>query len=324
MSSNNSTPILIPIKSIDFDNFIEKFKKEMDIYFNKINKSKKKEEMINHNKNIIKNIIKNKIYSKKQIKDIQILYEILDKREILDEVVNKRNEMYINKLHKNKNKIKISECNTYKIDKKNIISSRKWDNRSYDLVSKKGKKYFCKNISLFHKRYDSSYKVLNLLETKGLEDKIKYFNKLNKLSFIPKIIELIIIKKKNIINEIKIISEYVIGKNLMEYLKKNKLKKTDKDKLKKQIHDKLNKIYKLGIFVADPYRSIIIDNKKNINIISGFYGNIGENNWFINELDNLINHNGKYHYENNEFVNLTYVIINNMLNKNIIKFKNKK
>ena len=110
----------------------------------------------------------------------------------------------------------------------------------------------------------------------------------------------------------------------MEYLKKNKLKKTDKDKIKKQIHDKLNKIYKLGIFVADPYRSIIIDNKKNINIISGFYGNIGENNWFITELDNLINHNGKYHYENNEFVNLTYVIINNMLNKNIIKFKNKK
>ena len=46
--NNNKNSIIIPIKSIDFDIFIEKFIKEMNIYFNKIDKVKDQNKMINN------------------------------------------------------------------------------------------------------------------------------------------------------------------------------------------------------------------------------------------------------------------------------------
>lgn len=317
-NSANKNSITIPIKSIDFDKFINKFKIEMNCYFNKLDKAKNQNKIIESNKKIIKNILDNNKFSKKQIKDIKILYDILEKRDILNDVVNKRNEIYINKLKKLK--IKITEKNTYKIVKKNIIKQRLWDKRSYNLVSKNGKQYFSKNISLFYKNFNSLYKTLNLLENLDIESKIKTIIKLNKLKFVPKIVEIIIIKKNNIINEIKIISNYVKGTILQDYLKKNKLKIKDKDILKNKIHEKIKKINDIGVNTIDILwkRGILIDNKKNVHILTGFNSDI----YTKKNINVMINSNGKYYMKFNSISNnLTYVILNNMLKKKIIKFK---
>ena len=270
-------------------------------------------------KKMINQLVKKKVFTKKQIKDIQILYDILEKRDIIENIINKRNELYINKLKKYK--IKITDNNTYKIVKRNVVKKNSWNDIKYDIVKKNNKEYFCKTIPLYKQQDNLPYKKLTYLSGTNLLNKVKIYHQLNKISFVPKIIEVIIIKKKNFISEIKIISNYIKGSNLTDYLKKTKLNNKEKEILKNKIHKKLEvlKKNKISFDNFSLRHGIIIDKKKNIYILSGLFTR--DDKWVIRSMNSFINSNGSNYFGPFVYYDLAYVIIYNMLNKKTIKFK---
>ena len=319
-NKNNNKPIIIPIKAIDFDKFITKFKKEMNVYIDKLKKSKNYNNNLDSNKKVIDKLINDKKFSKKQLKDISILYDILDKRDVIDEIINARNKLFIKKLQKMKFNIKISEENTYKLKKKNIIKSIKWKNKSYDLLEKNGKKYFSVNQDLYFNDYDS-FKKLRLISDINIMEKLKIYKKLNKFTFVPKICEIILIKNKDVINQIKIISKYVEGHDLKSYMSKKKLNKKQKDDLKKKIHEKINKLSNLCVNVDVWNNGVVIDKKNNIHILAGL--NTINTHYSKYNVNHIINTNGYKTKKNTMYIKNypVYTVLNNMLNKKIMQFK---
>ena len=215
MSSNNNS-IKVPIKTLDIDKFVKMFCDEMSLFFDNLNKSN------NYNRNV--NAMMNKLklesndVSKKQIKDVKILKSILKQRNIIDEVIHNRNNLFIKKIKKEG--VKVSDDNKYKVVKKNTLPKNKWRGRNYDVLKKGTKMFFSINIELEQHNYNNGDKRITLLETTNILDKIKFYKKLNGINFIPKIVELLLIRdKKNKIKEIKIISDFIKGTTLENHIK---------------------------------------------------------------------------------------------------------
>jgi serine/threonine protein kinase len=257
--SNNC--IKLPIKSLDFDKFVKMFTDEMKITFDNFHKSK------NHNKNVkileesLRKNMKTSI-TKKQLKDIKILKTILKERDILDKVIHQRNKLFLKKLKSTG--VKISDKDTYKTVKKSVIKGEKWKPRQYDLMKKGSKLYFSVNIDLNKIEFGNTTKSITLLEDTNILDKLKFYKKLNNISFIPKIVEVIIIYKNENINSIKVVSEYVKGITLKKHLSKKKLSYEKEEQLKKNIMKHFATLKSKGLRYGSYSMGddIIIDNNK--------------------------------------------------------------
>jgi hypothetical protein len=263
--ANNS--IKLPIKTLDFDKFTKMFADEMKLTFDKFYKSS------NYNKNVntlmadlTSNLKKkNSKLSKKNLKDLHILKSILKERDVMDQVIHNRNKLFLKKLKKSG--VKVSDEDTYKIAKKSIIKGLSaWKPRQYDLLKKGSKLFFSVNINLNVKHYGDSSKKITLLEDTNILDKVKFYKKLNSISFIPKIVEIVVLYKKGNIDGIKIISDYVKGMTLDDYLKKKKLTNAKQTDLKKNIMKKMDVLKQKGFKYGswNMGQDIIIDNNHKI------------------------------------------------------------
>jgi hypothetical protein len=258
--SNNT--IKLPIKTLDIDKFTKMFTDEMKLVFEKFHKSS------NYNKNVnglMNNLKKNSSnLSKKQLKDIKILKSILKERDILEKVIHHRNQLFLNKLKKTG--VKVSDKDTYKVAKRSIIKGSTWNPRQYDLLKKGSKLYFSININLNVKNYTNSSKKITLLEDTNILEKVKFYKKLNNISFIPKIVEIVILYKKGNVDGIKVISDYVKGMTLSDYLKKKKLSDSKQIDLKKNIMKKMEALKQRGFKYGswNMGQDIIIDNNHKI------------------------------------------------------------
>lgn len=259
--SNNA--ITLPIKTLEIDRFIKLFKNETNIKFEKLHKSK------NHNKNIKSlkaELMKNMStkFTKKQMKDIKILKTILKERDVSTEVIHHQNKLFLKKLKKAG--IKVSDENTYKMVKKSALKRDQWRARTYDVLKKGSKMFFSVHIDLNQKGFNSQKKI-TLLEDTNILEKVLFYKKLNNISFIPKIVEIIIVyNKSGNIDGIKVISDYIKGLTLEDYLKKHKLTYNKEATLKKNIIEKFNVLKKKG-FRYGSYnmgKDIIIDNNHKI------------------------------------------------------------
>ena len=259
--SNNA--IKLPIKTLDIDKFTKMFTDEMKLIFEKFHKSS------NYNKNVnglMNNLKKNSSnLPKKQLKDIKILKSILRERDVLEEVIHHRNQLFLKKLKKEG--VKVSDEDTYKVAKRSVFKKKySWKPKQYDLLKKGSKFYFSININLNVKNYNNSSKKITLLEDTNILDKVKFYKKLNNISFIPKIVEIVVLYKKGNVDGIKVISDYVKGMTLSDYLKKKKLSNSKQIDLKKNIMKKMDVLKQKGFKYGswDMGRDIIIDNNHKI------------------------------------------------------------
>ena len=312
--SNNS--IKLPIKTLDIDRFVKMFSNEMKLTFDKFQKSK------NYNKNV--NSLMNNLktnsskLTKKHLKDIKILKSILKERDVLDEVIHHRNNLFLKKLKKAG--VQVSDENTYKIVKKSIIKGQSfWRPKQYDLLKKGSKFYFSIDINLNVKSYGNISKRISLLEDTNILEKVKFYKKLNNISFIPKIVEIVILYKKGNIDGIKVISDYVKGMTLSDYIKKKKLTSTKQNELKKNIMKKFKVLKDKGIRYGsfNMGQDIVIDNNHKIFLtgikyLDGFKFNTNQN-----RLEQVFNKNYYFKQE------LSYddLILHSLIKKNKLLFK---
>ena len=312
--SNNS--IKLPIKTLEIDKFTKMFTDEMKLTFDKFHKSG------NHNKNVnaLMTNLKQNVgkLTKKHLKDIKILKSILKERDVLDEVIHHRNNLFLKKLKKGG--VKVSDKDTYKVAKKSIIKGKSlWKPRQYDLLKKGSKLYFSININLNVKQYGNTSKKITLLEDTNILDKVKFYNKLNNISFIPKVVEIIVLYKKGNIDGIKVVSDYIKGMTLSDYLKKKKLSVNKQVELKKNITKKFKVLKDKGIRYGswDMGQDIIIDNNHKIFLTGIKYIDGWKFNTNQNRLETVFNKN---YYFKQQF-GYEDLILHSLIKKNKLVFK---
>jgi hypothetical protein len=314
--------IKLPIKSIDIDNFIKIFKKEIDTFYKNINKQK---DFYENQKSLKKEAEKeyNKL-NKKQNNDLNILFSIINERNLFDLIIEKENELYIDYLKKNG--YKISTKDDYKIVKKNIVKKiAKYDYHrfSHNLVQKNGKKYFEKTRK--YNNYDrfgknkilrlSTSEILNILEG----DKV-----FNKYSFVPKLVDTVIIYKNKNVDGIKYIYEYVDGKPLVSYLKGLNDKKKEETKKKvikifKEIKENKNKFLNLYLL----HKDVVVTKSGKVYLTGIRY----YSNSLNNSIDDIVNRAFDYDPQKNIFnnseqvIDITHVLLLNLIDNGCIKFK---
>ena len=313
--ANNS--IKLPIKSLDFDKFVKIFSDEMKVTFDKFHKSKNHNKNVNALKNALKRNMKTSI-TKKHQKDLKILKSILKERDVLDKVIHHRNKLFLKKLKSAG--IKVSDKDTYKVAKKSIIKGDKWRPRQYDLLKKGSKLYFSVNINLNEKKWGNTSKSITLLEDTNILDKVKFYKKLNNISFIPKVVEIIVLYKNNNIDGIKVVSNYVKGITLKNYLGKKKLSNNKETQLKNNIinHFKTLKSKGLRYGSYDMAQDIIIDNNHKIFLTGIRYIGMDKFNSNESRLEAVFNKNFWFRDE----INYEDLIIHSLIKKKKLVFKN--
>ena len=220
----------LPLKVFDIDDFIKVYKKEMEIYLNKLRKQKDVCKYLEkENKKLD---IEGLRLSEKIKKDLNIIKKILQERGLNKKFNEKKSAIIFDNIQKN---FKLSTKNNYKMIKK--IKKSKNDNYYYDyddisnkqisLVKKGSKKYFQKKGKLYKLNCHNLFRI-------------NKYSILKQFNFVPKIIEVILEKK-----DITYIFEYIEGKTLGEYIKD----KSDKDleNLKKKIIEMIKQLKKKNI-----------------------------------------------------------------------------
>jgi hypothetical protein len=312
--ANNS--IKLPIKTLDFDKFVKMFSDEMKVTFDKFHKSKNHNKNVNALKNSLRENMKTSI-TKKHKKDLKILMSILKERDILDKVIHHRNNLFLKKLKSVG--VKVSDKDTYKVAKKSIIKGDKWRPRQYDLLKKGSKLYFSANINLNQKKWGSNSKSITLLEDTNILEKVKFYKKLNNISFIPKVVEIIVLYKNDNIDGIKVVSDYVKGVTLKHYLSKKKLSNNKTKLLKNNIikHFKTLKSKGMKYGSYDMGEDIIIDNNHKIFLTGIRY--MSNYSFFPNEsrLESIFNKN----FWSRVQINYEDLIIHSLIKKKKLVFK---
>ena len=312
--------IELPIKSIDIDAFIKMYKAEINKLYDCLDKKKDGLKYINTLRNKVSNEYKN--MKNKQKNELKILSSIINERNIIDIIINRENESYINYLKKKG--FKISQKDDYKVVKKNIVkklSKFSYSTYKHNLVKKNGKKYFEKVFTPNRFNIIGQKKILRLSGT-GLSNYVEGYKRFNKYSFIPKLVETVIIYKNGVVKNIKYIFEYVDGKPLTTYIKglNDKKKEQLKEKIKKYINElkkhkddytshelhkdiiitKSGKIYFTGMHFYK-YLNTPIGNMLN----EAFNWDPSKNNWTENQL----------------IIDSQHIILFELLKKGCIKFR---
>jgi len=209
--------------------------------------------------------------------------------------------------------VKISDKDTYKMVKKSVVKGDKWKPKRYDLLKKGSKLYFSDNINLNKKNYGNTTKRITLLEDTNILDKLKFYKKLNNIPFIPKIVEVIIIYKNENIDGIKVISDYIKGMTLKNYLSKKKLSNEKEEQLKKNIIKHFTTLRSKGLRYGSFYigDDVIIDNNHKIFLTGIRYLNIDNFNSNESRLEEVFNKNFWFR----EKLNYEDLIIHSLIKK---------
>lgn len=212
--SLNTGKVLINSKKI-----VELYNKELDIV-KKLNDKKFNE-------------LEEKINSKEEVENENMLIEIIDS--IID---NRRYEPSQKELEKiariyvPDSKKSVNRCLNF-YDKVEEIDKGFFTNYK---VTKNGKKYYVKIESIRNYKKDFFEKFMKSKEI---------MKKASDLGLSVKIHDMFICKDKDGIKKLFIVSEYVEGQSLVEFMENNKLT----EKHKKQIKDLINKLFNNGIIL---------------------------------------------------------------------------
>lgn len=233
----------------------------MRLIFEKLHKSSNK--YLNRLKNNVSEL------SEKQLKEMKMLHSFLSERkdfDVDDELIHYTNKLFLKKLKKTG--VKVSDEDTYKVPKRSVIKHSNWRSIQYDLLKEGRKLYFSINIKVnVLDDYTDSRELIQLEHTNILK-KVKFHKELNNISFIPKIVEIVVVYKKGNVDGIKIISDYIKGMTLRDYLKKKKLTNSKRIELKKNIMKKLDVIEQKGFRYWDEFwdmaSDVIIDNNNKV------------------------------------------------------------
>ena len=315
-------PIKLPIQSIDIDSFVKMFENEIESFYKSVNKKK---DFYENQKSLMKKTEKEfSKLDKKQNNDLNILFSIIKERNLFDLIINNENELYIDYLKKSG--YKISTKNDYKTLKKNIVKKiGKYDYHlySHNLVQKNGKKYFEKTRKYGIYDRDGKDKIVRLSTTEILSilegDRVY-----NKYSFVPKLVDTVIIYKNKKVDGIKYIYEYVDGKPLISYLKGLNEKKKEETKKKvikifEDIKKHKNKFPNLYLLHKD-----VVVTKSGKVYLTGI-------RYYSKSLDNSINEivNRAFDYDpdknifNNskQVMDMSHVLLLKLIDNGCIKFK---
>ena len=290
----------LPLKVLDIDDFIKVYKKEMEIYLNKLRKQKDVCKYLEKENEKLDG--KGLRLSDKIKKELNIIEKILNERGLVNKLNEEKNTIIFNNIQKN---FKLSSKNNYKIIK-NIKKKKNYDsyylsNKQISLVKKGSKKYFQKKQKIYQL---SCYHLFD----------INKYNILKQFNFIPKLIE-VILGKQNI----TYIFEYINGKTLGEYIKN----KSDKDleNLKKKIIEMIKTLKKKNIYYKQNHlkNDIIIDKKGKIYLTGIHINNFRDDSisFISNRLERLFIDRNK---KKDKFIYFDLLpVIDQMMKKGIIK-----
>jgi len=180
--------------------------------------------------------------TRKQINSFKIIEKILEENGICDKMLHLENIAFIKNLKNNG--YKISSKSTYRTIKK--LPRKKYSNFVNSIVIKNGKKYFEKSYK--GDRYSPCGKGKKYINCQDIEY-FRLMKKFSKLSFIPKLVDTVIVHKDGNIKDTKYIYEFIEGKPLGKYIKK--ISDDELKNLKKSIITIMKKIIRIGLVYND-------------------------------------------------------------------------
>jgi hypothetical protein len=316
----NNNCIKLPLNSLDIDKFIKVYKNEINIYFDKLDKCKNLE--TENEKNLNES---QKYYNKlniKDLKEIKILNNIIKERSIIDNVVNRENKSY--KVYLKKEGFKIADTNKYKhVKKVNIKKLTKWDQfyNDYSIVKKDGKKYFARMTNL-KRHYGKHNKSIHRLLRSNIVYTLKNYKKFKQFSFIPSLVDTVLIEKKDTIRNVLYIFENIEGKSLGEYIK-NKSEQ-DKDALKDKIKLLIKQLHKKDInYSSYTLKNDILITKSGKIYLTGIHNyNREPDKHNLRDLDVAFENKRKNNnWDNNIYVDSENIVLHELIKKGKIKFK---